>query len=314
MVEAGAPRRLDGRHDAAGRAGEDGVLALEQVCGGQPARGLHEHQAGSIDGVAASQLPRHAVDIAAEDRREIGVDHGGVAAADQLDQRRDLVADRDLREAHVAGKRRNLSLVVGIAPGMHEDDGDRADAGVPGRLELRAHGRKLGRRLDRAVGAHALGNFSDALVEHFRLDDLLGEDLGPRLVADLEGVAEAAGDEESRAVALALEQRVGGDRGAHLHRGDQAGRDRRPVCDPDQAADAGNCRIGIGLPVLGEELGDPDLTVRGARHHVGEGAAAVDPEVPLARLHGARAAPSCCARHDWHVRHACLKARDAISL
>ncbi len=45
------------------------------------------------------------LDIAAQDRRQIGVDHGGVAAAHQLDQRRDLVADRDLREADLAGER-----------------------------------------------------------------------------------------------------------------------------------------------------------------------------------------------------------------
>jgi hypothetical protein len=37
------------------------------------------------------------VHIAAQDRREIGIDHRGVAAPDQLHQRRDLMADRNLR-------------------------------------------------------------------------------------------------------------------------------------------------------------------------------------------------------------------------
>ena len=50
--------------------------------------------------------------VAAQDRREIGVDHRGVAAADQLDQRRDLVADRDLREADLARERGHLLLVL----------------------------------------------------------------------------------------------------------------------------------------------------------------------------------------------------------
>ena len=54
------------------------------------------------------------------------------------------------------------------------------------------------------------------------LDDLLGEDLRPRLVADLERVAETLGDQQQRALALALEQRIGRDRGAHLHRADRA--------------------------------------------------------------------------------------------
>ena len=40
----------------------------------------------------AAELGRHPVDIAAQDRRQIGVDHGGVAAADQLHQRAHLVA------------------------------------------------------------------------------------------------------------------------------------------------------------------------------------------------------------------------------
>src|SRR3546814_1822502 len=62
---------------------------------GQAAVRLHEHEAraGLLIRV---QLPAHLVDVAAQDRREIGVDHGGVAAAHQLHQRADLVAGRDL--------------------------------------------------------------------------------------------------------------------------------------------------------------------------------------------------------------------------
>ena len=53
------------------------------------------------------ELGGHLRHVAAQDRREIGVDHRGVAAPDQLDQRRDLVAHRDLREAHLARERRD---------------------------------------------------------------------------------------------------------------------------------------------------------------------------------------------------------------
>ncbi len=60
-------------------------------------------------------------------------------------------------------------------------------------LELGAHGGEIGLRLDGAVGAHALVDLDDALEQHFRLDDVAGEDLRPRLVADLERVAEALG-------------------------------------------------------------------------------------------------------------------------
>ena len=107
-------------------------------------------------GRGAAQLVRHLHDVAAEERRKIGVDDRGVAAADELDQRRDLVARRDLRESHAAGQCCDLPFVLGPCPGMHEDDRHRADAGFPRRLEVGAHRGEVGRRLDGAVGAHAL--------------------------------------------------------------------------------------------------------------------------------------------------------------
>ncbi len=74
-LEAGDGRGLDRPHDPAGRAGEDGVLALKEMRVDEAAARLHEHQPGLFG------LGRHPVDIAPEDRREIGVDHGRVAAA-----------------------------------------------------------------------------------------------------------------------------------------------------------------------------------------------------------------------------------------
>jgi hypothetical protein len=56
---------------------------------------------------------RDAVDVAREDGRQIGIDHRRVAAADELDQRRDLVADRDLGEAELARDVRQPRLVSG---------------------------------------------------------------------------------------------------------------------------------------------------------------------------------------------------------
>ena len=62
----------------------------------------------------------------------------------------------------------------------------------------------------------------DALVKLLGQDDLLGEDIGPRLVGDAQRVAKTLGDEQQHAVALALEQRVGGDGRAHLDVADAA--------------------------------------------------------------------------------------------
>jgi hypothetical protein len=98
--------------------------------------------------------------------------------------------------------------------------------------------------------AFALVDLGDALVEHVGLDDLARENLRPRLVADLERVAETACDQQQHPVALALEQRVGGNRGAHLDRADLARRDRLVGGEPEQVADALHRGVGIGLRVL----------------------------------------------------------------
>ena len=122
------------------------------------------------------------------------------------------------------------------------------------RLEHAADLGLVRRRLDRAVGAHALANLLDARVEQLRQHDLLGKDVGPRLVADAQRIAKAARDEERRPLALALEQRVGGDGRAHLHRADFLRRDRRARRDAEQPADRLDRGVAIGLGILREQL------------------------------------------------------------
>jgi hypothetical protein len=81
---------------------------------------------GGIDpGVmAARRDPEEDVASAlVEHRRDHGniIDHGRVAAPDQLHQRAHLMADGDLGEADLAGERRRL-LVRRVAIAVHEDD------------------------------------------------------------------------------------------------------------------------------------------------------------------------------------------------
>ena len=218
--------------------------------------------------------------VAPQDRREIRVDHRGVAAADQLDQRRDLVADRDLGEAHLARERGDLLLVIRIAIGVHEHDRDRLDAVGERRIEFAAHRTEVRLQLDRAVGAHALVHLDDALEQHLGLDDVLGENLRAVLVADAQRVAETFRRHQQRAVALALEQRIGGDRGAHLHGADAALRDRLALLQAEQVADALHGGVLVGFRIFREQLVRGELAVRRAADDVREGAAAIDPEVP----------------------------------
>ncbi len=263
---------------AAGRARQDGVLAVEQIRGREPAGRHHEHEPRT--GALAVEFVCDLRHVAGDDRREIGVDHGGVAAADELDQRRNLVARGYLREAERAGERGNALFVRRITIGVQEHDRDRGDA-----VGLRAFERGAGfgeirLAFDRAVGAHALADLDDALVENLGLDDVSGKNLGPRLIADFQRVAEPPGGDEQRALALALEQRVGRNRGAHLDRADAALRDRRARLEPEQIANALDRGVAIGLRIFREQLVGAERAVRPQADHVGERAAAVDPELP----------------------------------
>ena len=178
--------------DAARRAREDRVLALEAVRIGQAAVRLHEQEP------RRAELGRDLIDIAAQDRREIGIDHGGVAAADELHQRADAVAHGDLGEADVARE-------LGDQPLHARDSDSRAAArsrrrGCPRRRRLRDPARTapaIGRPQHLALGGHALVDLDDALVELFRQDDVAGEELRPVLVADAQRVGEALGDDQA---------------------------------------------------------------------------------------------------------------------
>ncbi len=263
-----------GADDAAGRAGQDRVLALEAVRLRQPAVGLHEEQPHAV------QLAGHLVDVAAQDRRQIGVHHRGVPARHQPQQRADLVAGRDLGEPGLARQGGQPRLVSGVFPGMQQHDGAGGDAPLPRRREGRA-GMRLVQRLDLvAVDAEAAADLHDFLVEQARQGDRQVEQPRPRLVADAQDVGEAAIDHQQRALALALQQRIGGDRGAHLHRLDRAGRNRRVGGQAEHALDAGDGGIGVARRILAQQLVGGQDAGRIARDDVGEGAAAIDPELP----------------------------------
>ncbi len=174
----------------------------------------------------AEQLGLDLLDIAPQQGRQIGVDHRGVAATDELDQRAGLVAGRDLAETDVSGQRLDALFVFGIAIAVQAEDGNRADAVAVGLLQARPQIIEVERGDQPAIGADALGDLFDPLIEHLRQADLALEQLRAGLVADAQHVAKAARHDQQHAVALAFEQGVGGHRGAHLHRLDRGTRQR----------------------------------------------------------------------------------------
>ena len=269
-------RRAD---DAAGRTGEDRVLALEAGGVGQSAVRLHEVEADAVE------LRRHLIDVAAQDRREIRIDHRGVAARDKPQQRADRMAGRDLREACLAREIGEAAFMLRVFPRVHQHDGAGGDA-----LGAR-RGERLARRVLRPAfrfprhRRRRVRRSPRVLVQHRRQRDGEVEQPRPRLVADAQRVGKAAVHHQQRAFTLALQQRVGGDGGAHLHRLNDTRWNRCIEGDAKHCLDAGDGRILVATGVLAQQLVGGELPIRMARDDVGERAAAVDPELPLARRH-----------------------------
>ena len=195
----------------------------------------------------------------------------------------------DLGEAERARDLSDRSLVRGIAKAMHEDDRDRVVVLRARVRQSRADGLQVRRGLDGSVGEHALVDLDHVRIEKLGLHDRAGKNLGARLIADLERVAEAARGDEQRPFAAALEQRVGRNRGAHLDCADRPRRDRLALGEPEKAADRFDRRVLVGR-TFGEQLLRMQPPARIAADHVGERAAAIDPEIPAA-----------FCRHDPHV-------------
>ncbi len=96
-----------------------------------------------------------------------------------------------------------------------------------------------------------------------------------RLVADGQQVAEAVIADQQGRRALAFQKRIGGDGGADLH--------RINLAIAQQAANAFQGGIVIGLRIFAQQLGGDKAAIGLFRHDVGEGAAAIDPELPAHR-------------------------------
>ena len=140
--------------------------------------------------------------------------------------------------------------------------------------------RRVERQHHLAARADALVDLDHPRVEQLGQHDVAVEHARPVLVGDAQRVAEAARDDQHRGLALALEQRVGGDGRAHLHRIDPLARDRRAGGEAEQVADAGDRGVAVLLRVLRQQLVRDERAVGPARDDVGERAAAVDPELP----------------------------------
>ncbi|MNS43120.1 hypothetical protein D3C72_755140 [compost metagenome] len=267
---------------AARRTGEDGVLALEFRRRDEAAAGLHEVERGVVE------LPRNPIDVAAKHGREIGVDDRRAPARHQTHQGTDGVTGRDLGEPGLTGQGCKALLGGWMLPGVDQGDGD-------GLIAFRQTGAEHGGRrllIERleglAIDRNPPPDLFHSLVKRRGKADVEVEQPRPCLVADAQQVAEAAVDQQKGAGALAFEQGVGGDRGAHLDVVDEVSRKGRIEGKAQGRTHTRRGGVIVALGVFAEHLGGGQHAFRAAGDDVGEGAAAVDPETPAAH------APSPC--------------------
>lgn len=186
------------------------------------------------------------------------------------------MADRNLREAEFGGDLCQAPFVRGVAIAMHQYDRDAVDAVRARLLQRGARGVFVERDQQLAVGTDALGNFGNLGVRRRRAVEPAREQVGTILIADGQRIAEAARDREQGRRALAFEQRVGRNGRSHAHRE----RRQRACPGAGQVADRTHRRVAGTRRVFGKIFGSDDRPRRRARDDVGEGAAAIDPDMP----------------------------------
>ncbi len=190
--------------------------------------------------------------------------------------------DRDLGETDAPRELSHLGLVLRVAVAVHEHDGDRPVAFVVRLLEVDKRPLFVQGKNDVAMRPDALVDLDHLRIEHLRQHDVPVEDARPVLVGDAQRVAEAARDEEDGAGALALEERVGRHGSAHLDRFNLPPGNGLPGRNMKQFADPRERGVAVAPGVFGQQLVRDQAAVGAARDDVGEGAAAVDPELPAA--------------------------------
>ena len=198
------------------------------------------------------QLVVHLIDITPQDRRQVGIDNGGVAARNDLHQGAGLIGCRDLGEAHVAGDGGDAALMFGIAIAVHEYDGAAPDAVIISALQTFTSLVFIELDQHLAPRPDALVDLKGLFVEHFWELDMAVEKPGPILVTDAEHVGETTRGNEEGPFTLALQQRVGSHCGAHLDGFDPARRNRRINAQIQQLADALNGRVLVAFRVIGQ--------------------------------------------------------------
>ena len=274
FFEARHERGAHRANDAPSRPGQNGVLALEAPRIGKAAVRLHEHQTHT------GQFGGDLIHIAAQDGRQIRVNHRGVTARHQLHQGADLVRGRYLTEADRPRRIGDGFFIFEKPIAMHEHDGNRAVTLGVGHAELTLRRSKIKRHQHLAARARALIHLRHFRVQQFGQHDIAVKQARTVLVGDAQGITKAARDQQQCFFTLAFEQRVGGHGGAHLDRFDLLAWNSRAGGHSHQVTYARHRRVTIMTGVFRQQLVCADGAIWAARDDICEGAATIYPELP----------------------------------
>ena len=205
------------RGHAAGRTREDAARGEPDRVSDRRKTAVRLHDENRSGIARLRQTLFEAPEIALEDRSDIGIDHRRADPLEFLDLRKHLRREADICRRHVPGERlRRDTLVLRRAIGVQEAHGNRLDLRVGEGADGRVQRATVNRRPDATVGPDSLAHRQAQMAGYERLGSRLAQCIPVVLepFPYLQHVTVPLGGEQADLRSLALEQRIGRDRGS----------------------------------------------------------------------------------------------------
>ena len=132
-----------------------------------------------------------------------------------------------------------------------------------------------------AISRQAALNLNHPALQWLRTANGQGEEIRPMLISNRQQISEALVDQQQGGRTGTLQKRVAGHRGPQQDLGHEPRRNDVLLRPQSQAlTNHPNRRIPRMVGLLREHLEHLQLPIRPAGHHIGEGAAPIDPKTP----------------------------------
>ena len=258
-------------HHAAGGARQNRVLGQQPGPRRQGPTRTHHPQG---DPIPQGQL--HLIEVTPQHRCHRRLHQGGLAAGHEPRQRTEAMGQAEDLGPQWRQPVSQPQLMVRVAGAVQQGNGNTAVAVGDGI----AHGQVQAPIKHQRFELDTVGSQAPIHLDHPHHQGLgalhrQGKQLGPVQIADAQQIFKAAVDQQQHRRAGPLEQGVGGHGGPEPQISDPAGR-------TDQVGHGLHRRI-TGHPRLHRQhLAGQDLPPGAQGHHIGEGAAPIDPDAPAA--------------------------------